>query len=371
MEEQKSKYEEIVNWVQARLDCGELDQGDRLESENELTAIFGVSRQTVRHAISVLDNRGMVDRRRGSGTYIKIPEKQERKITKTKRIGIVTTYVNEYIFLPIIQEMERVLSKSGYNMQVSFTNNSIEKERLILKSLLKDMAVDGIITEPARSGLPNPNLPLYRAIMDLGVPVIFLNSFYKELPAPYVGLDDKAAGKIAAEHLLQCGHRKIGGIFKADDGQGHERYAGYVEALMEAEVKVKGERIAWIDTEGLRSPVEDFHWVLKRLTDCTACVCYNDEVAKKLINICLEQGISIPEDLSVVGIDNSDLGIFCEVPFTSVENPVNDLGRTAALKMMELLNGHAVEHSMTLKPKVIMRNSVRMIDNMLNGGSEV
>jgi len=364
MAEHKAKYEEIVDWVEDRLHKKELADGSRLESENELTAIFRVSRQTVRHAISVLENKGLVERRRGSGTFIRIPRKEEKTHTKTMRVAVVTTYVNEYIFSPIIQEVEKILSKSDYDMQVSLTNNSIEKERLILTSFLKNMTVDGIIAEPTKSGLPNPNLPLYREIMDRGIPIIFLNSFYRELHAPHVSMNDKMAGKIVTEHLLQCGHRKIAGIFKSDDGQGHSRYAGYVEALMEAEIKVKGERIAWIDTEGLRSTPDYFEWVLKRLADCTACVCYNDEVANKLVAICLEQGIKIPDDLSVVGIDNSELSTFCEVPLTSAENPIKDLGRIAALGILELIHGHSVQEKMELDPKIVMRSSVKIIDSI-------
>jgi len=364
MAERKAKYEEIVDWIQSKLDNKELEDGSKLASENELTAIFRVSRQTVRHAISVLENRGLVERRRGSGTFIRISQAEERKHTRTMRVAVVTTYVNEYIFSPIIREVEKVLSKSGYDMQVSFTNNAVEKERLILKGFIKNTTVDGIIAEPTKSGLPNPNLSLYREIMDSGVPVIFLNSFYRELDAPHVSMNDKMAGKIVTEHLLQCGHRKIGGIFKSDDGQGHSRYAGYMEALMEADLKVKGERIAWIDTEGLRGSDEYFSWVLKRLAGCTACVCYNDEVANKLVAMCLEQGIRVPEDLSVIGIDNSDLANFCEVPLTSAENPIKDLGRIAAMGIIDLISGHSIQESMELDPAIVIRNSVKIIDSI-------
>ncbi|MGL6199602.1 MAG: GntR family transcriptional regulator [Lachnospiraceae bacterium] len=364
MEEQKAKYEEIVDWIKEKLDNKELEHGSKLPSENELKAIFRVSRQTVRHAFSVLEKQGVIERRRGSGTYIKIPQTEERKPMKTMRVAVVTTYVNEYIFAPIIHEVEKVLSKSGYDMQLSFTNNAVEKERMILKGFIKNMTVDGIIAEPTKSGLPNPNLLLYREIMDSGVPVIFINSFYRELDAPHVSMNDKMVGKMVTEHLLQCGHRNIGGIFKSDDGQGHSRYAGYMEALMEADLKVKGERIAWIDTEGLRGSDDYFGWVLKRLERCTACVCYNDEVANKLVAMCLDQGIRVPDDLSIIGIDNSDLAIYCEVPLTSAEYPINDLGRIAAQGIVNMISGHSTQESIELNPAIIIRNSVKIIDSI-------
>ena len=141
-----------------------------------------------------------------------------------------------------------------------------------MKSILDKKRVDGIIAEPTKSGLPNPNLNLYRQIMEQGIPVIFINSYYPELKAPHVSLDDKIAGKMATKYLIQCGHREIAAIFKADDGQGHRRYAGYIEALMEADIRIEDKRIVWIDTEAVRNRNmrEESSWILRRIQGCTA-----------------------------------------------------------------------------------------------------
>lgn len=362
MEVQLAKYEQIVKWIKDRIVSGDLTDGSKIKSENELVSMFHVSRQTVRHAISVLEQEGIVNRRRGSGTYIRIPIKIEKE--RTMRIALITTYVDEYIFPPIIEEVEKGLSREGYTLQISFTNNAIEKERQILNNLLENDVVDGIIAEATKSGLPNPNLSLYRKIMQKGIPIIFINSYYRELRAPHVSLNDKKAGKMVTQYLLECGHRKIAGIFKADDGQGHLRYAGYVDALMDADIKVRGDRIVWIDTEELRCMKEDAGRILKRLQGCTACVCYNDEVANKLAGICLEQGIHIPEELSIIGIDNSELAKLCEVPLTSAENQVRDLGRIAAREIMELIDEKEVYEDFELDTRIIVRKSVKIIHSL-------
>ena len=104
---------------------------------------------------------------------------------------------------------------------------------------------------------PSPNIGYYKQIQNMGLPLAFLNSDYPEIDAPCVSLDDRQAGRLVTEHLIQCGHERIGAIFKSDDGQGHRRYAGYVEALMKAEIKNEGERIVWIDTEDLRHLKEE------------------------------------------------------------------------------------------------------------------
>lgn len=358
MGELVAKYEEILTWIKGRLEKGELKPGDRVESEHQLCSQFQVSRQTVRHAIAVLEHEGVVERRRGSGTYVKATVNVQDKEKKTMQVAVMTTFVQEYIFAAIIQEIENELSRAGYGMQISFTNNSIEKERFILKNILEKNMVDGLIAETTKSGLPNPNLDIYKKIMSKGIPVIFINSHYSGLDAPYVSLNDKKAGKMVTNHLIRCGHRDIAAIFKADDGQGHERYAGYIEALMEAEIRIKGERVVWVDTEEGRHIREDGGWILRRLQGCTACVCYNDEIASRLVAVCLEQGIRVPEDLSVIGIDDSDLANYCEIPLTSARNPIRDLGRITALEMLEQMKGMPVPKALELDPEVVNRSSV-------------
>ena len=187
VKETSAKYEGIVRWIREQIEAEELQPGERIESEYQLCDRFGVSRQTVRHAIAVLEKEGMIEKRRGSGTYIKESGIIGVRRKKTMQIAVMTTFVQEYIFSGI----ENKMSRAGYGIQISITNNSVDKERFILKSILDKKRVDGIIAEPTKSGLPNPNLDLYRQIMEQGIPVIFINSYYPELKAPHVSLDDK------------------------------------------------------------------------------------------------------------------------------------------------------------------------------------
>lgn len=361
MTEQKSKYIEIVDWIKKKIENGELTIGNRIYSENELVAIFGVSRQTVRHAISILCNEGLLERRRGSGTYISKPKERKKD---TKRIAVITTYIDEYIFPSIIKRVEQRLSKEGYVIQLAFTNNSVEKERQILEGILRSKSVDGIIVEAVKSGLPNPNLHLYNALKEQDIPFIFINSYYPEIDAPHVSMNDRKAGHLVTQHLLSCGHRNIAAIFKCDDGQGMLRYAGYMDALIEADIRIRGERVIWIDTDEQRNLGEDAGRILRRIRNCTACVCYNDEVANKLVAICLEQGMKVPQDISITGMDNSDLTTYCEVPLTSAINPINELGEKVAQAMLDVLAGKAVDKAIELEPKLEIRHSVRMVSEI-------
>ena len=117
MEDKQLKYQELIKYLNNLIETDKLHPGDKLPSENRLSGMFGISRQTVRHAIGVLEEEGKVDRINGSGTYVRdlgamYPEKRSR-------IAVVTTYVDSYIFPTTIQGIEKVLFEKGYSVQIA------------------------------------------------------------------------------------------------------------------------------------------------------------------------------------------------------------------------------------------------------------
>jgi len=218
-----TKYLQIVSWIHQQIACGFLNVGDKLYTESELCERFGVSRQTVRQALGLLVTDGVISRQRGSGSYIN-GARVTRQAATTMNIGVISTYIDDYIFPSIIRAMEKALRKNNYSMQLCFTSNRIENERQALQSYIDKQSIDGLIAEPTNSALPNPNLPLYAQLAKMGKPVIFFNAYYPESDIPHIALNDRAAGKLATQHLIDMGHRGVAGIFKADDIQGHLRY---------------------------------------------------------------------------------------------------------------------------------------------------
>lgn len=237
------KYEKIAEWIRNEVEAG---------------------------ALSLLRKEGIVEGRRGSGSYI--TANVHRRTGKEIRIAVLLTCVDSYIFPALLRGMEAGLSREGCTLQISVTENAVEKERMLLKEFLRTSSIDGLIAEPVKSGLPNPNLGLYRELKSAGVPVLFVNSFYPEIDIPYVSLNDQKAGYIAARHLAECGHTRIGGIFKADDGQGRRRYAGYMQALMERDLKIRSQDVIWIDSNEMADMEGESEKFLKRLEHCAACV---------------------------------------------------------------------------------------------------
>ena len=353
------KYVTLVNWIKQQVIEGGLGYGDKFYSENELVSMFALSRQTVRQAVGILEQEHVVERRRGSGTYVIYGG--ARRHEKTMNIGVISTYLDDYIFTSIISGIEKELTANGYSMQLAFTHNRVENETRALRNML-DKCVDGIIVEPTKCGLPSPNSELYRSISEQGIPLLFFNAYYPTLPYPHVTLDDRKAGELATKHLLGAGHSRIAGIFKADDLQGHLRYAGYVDALQKAGVEVSSQNILWYTTEDIKYITEDFHRVRRILKDCTALVSYNDQIAYTVCRELRKAGIDLPSELSIVSIDNSDLADHCVVPLTSVAHPMKKLGATAARNMIKLIADPNFDATVDFEPKLVERSSVITIN---------
>ncbi len=329
-----TKYQKIAVRLKEQIADGTYGPGAKLPSEQELREQFGVSRQSVRKALEVLESEGLVRGYQGKGTYVVDPVREEQG--KSKRIAVVTTYVDNYIFPKIIQGIEQVLSGEGFQVQISFTNNRIRKEEEILESLL-DQGLRGLIIEATKSALPNPNLGLYRKLLEQGVQVLFLNSGYPELDCPVVALDDREAGRCAARYLLDMGHKEIGGLLKSDDGQGLRRYEGFLSELQKAGVHSDDNRFVWYDTGDIGHFDLMERRLLERLSGCTAVLCYNDVAAVEFMELLKRNGIRIPEDLSIISIDDTDLAEYGDTGLSSVHHPKERLGEKAARQMLAMV----------------------------------
>lgn len=350
-----TKYQQLAQWIKEQIAERQLPTGAKLHTESELCALFGISRQTVRQALAQLEEERVIERRKGSGSYVLAP--MAANGAPSMRIGVISTYIDDYIFPGIIRGIEQVLQREGYAMQLACTHNRVENERTILQQFLAH-PVDGLIIEPTKSGLPNPNLPLYAQLSACGILVVFFDAHYRDLPAPYVALDDRAAGRLATEHLIEAGHREIAGFFQSDDLQGHLRYAGYVDALLAAGLPLRAEHTVWFASEDIPALFDDDARISQRLDGCTAAFCYNDRIAASLVLFARTHGLQVPEHLSVVGVDNSPLALLCDPPLTSVQHPKEALGITAAENLLRRMQNPSFDATAIFPPTLEPRKSV-------------
>lgn len=352
-----SKYMELVKWVREQIVLEKLLLGQKLCTEQKLSEMFQVSRQTVRHAIKVLEEEGIVYRIQGSGTYIK----NVNITSKNKQFPIlfITSYENTSNFLSIKQGMEKILSCQNYSLQIAVTHNQVEKERTILENIIVHSQISGILVEAVKSGLPNPNLHLYKKIRKFKIPILFVNSYYPSLKMPHIGINNYMVGKKAVEYLISKGHSQIGGVFLFDDIQGHQRYAGFIDAMMKARLKIQDNSIVWLDTKDLKELEKLEEKLLDRLETRTSIFCHNDEIAFSLIKILKKQEITIPEDISIISVDNSEFAIKGEVKLSTIINPFEKIGEKAAENIITMIKDPIWNETYKSDIEIIERDSVK------------
>lgn len=355
------KYMDIVDWTLKQITTGAIKPKEKFLSESALGDKFNCSRQTVRRALEVLEQRGIVTRIQGSGTYISSVNlhnklQNDGNNTGVMTVGLISTFLDNYIFPSIIRGIEGIFSAGGLALQLASTNNLVAGETRALQ-LMMERKLDGLIVEPTRSALPCVNLDLYHKITQMGVPLIFIDSFYPELPIPYVALDDVKAGYVATEHLIKMGHRNIAGIFPHSNRQAHLRYLGYVKALTDNEITIQDERVFWYSKENMQQILYG-NPLLECISICTGVLCYNDVTAMMLTDFLRKNGKNVPYDCSVIGIDNSELAKFSNL--TSVAHPAEQLGEAAAKLLLSMINGSDGKNIL-FPPRLVKRSSVRNI----------
>jgi GntR family transcriptional regulator of arabinose operon len=125
---------------------------------------------------------------------------------------------------------------------------------------------------------------------------------------------------------------------------------------------VDDRKILWIDTEDQRNLKNIQDLVLRRLTDCTAVFCYNDEVAFGLVELLHKEGFKVPGQLSIASVDASELSLLADPQITSVPYPMEDLGKKAAENIVRLIDEPDFDANYLYRPNILVRSSVRKVN---------
>jgi GntR family transcriptional regulator of arabinose operon len=353
MKHNQHKYKHLSDLLRKDILDNVYPAGFKFDTEEQISNKYKLSRQTVRHAVQILEHEGLLRRVRGSGTFIN----SVTAAPKTKTLGVVSTYISEYVFPSIIRGIEEVAANRGYSYKLSATGNRIDTERRLLMSYI-EQPVDGLIIEGTKTAFPNPNISLYEQIIKSGTPIVFINGYYPGLEQhKYVVADDYAGGYAAAEYLINKGHKKISGIFKADDRQGHERYKGFIDAALKRGIEPHDNNIIWFTTE-TRNLIfsENGKELLNAVNSCSSIICYNDQMAVDVLNVLLDKGIKVPDDIAIISFDNSVYASVSAIKITSMDHPKEALGRAAAGKLINMIEGKA-EDSLIMPWSLVERGT--------------
>ncbi len=368
-----SKAAAITSRLRAEITGGGFRKGDKLPTEGELSARFGVSRQTVRKALAELGEEGLISSIQGSGSFVEFEAPSRRK---TMNITIITSYISEYVFPSILRGIENVVSGAGFTVNIRATNNSIANERKILLDLLEN-PVDGIAVEGTKTTMPNPNVELYGRLAEQGIPILMFNNYYPGLELPgyphvisqhermhtdlaatpmpnihHVILDDYAGGYALTEKLLKKGHSTIGGIFKSDDMQGFVRFSGYLDCMLYNGADYRDSNVIWYTTESsptikrfLNEHMGDAEF-LQMFRNCTAVVCYNDQAARFLLTM-MEKSSYQGSIRAIYSFDRYwDLDNSQGIETYSLGYPAEKIGSIIGSKLLDMIDGRETSSDM-------------------------
>ncbi len=356
------KYIQVADTLRREIAKGVFRDGQTLMTEEELRFRFDVSRQTVRQAIALLEDDGLVDRRRGSGTYVRHgPRRRQGMI----QVGVVASYITDYIFPSILQGLEVALNKAGAVMSLSATYNDYRTERSILERMLEGH-VDGLIFEGARTASETPNADLFQRFAERNIPVLFMNGYYPGMDGiPHLLMDDYGGGKTAAAAALDRGYTHPAGIFKTDDLQGAERLEGFMDEMKRRGVDVPQDRLLCFGTDErmtlYNTPAGKafVRMLLERRADCV--ICYNDVFAATLMDILIHQGVRLPEEMGFVGFDNASFSSVIRPTLTTLGHPKEEFGALAVEKILRMIGGDK-EKSETMPWNLIERESLPRVN---------
>jgi DNA-binding LacI/PurR family transcriptional regulator len=199
---------------------------------------------------------------------------------------------------------------------------------------------------------------LYRALADSRLPHVFVGRpLDGARPARYVDLDNSAGGRMAIEHLVSHGRRRIGTVAGPQDmAAGLDRLAGYRSALFEAGLPDGAVAVGDFTVAGGAAAAAD---LLDRNPDVDAVFCASDLMAVGALGVLAERGLRVPDDIAVVGFDNLGVAASSKPPLTTVVNPVVAMARRAGELLVDQLTGReSPSEPVIFVPELVERHSV-------------
>jgi DNA-binding LacI/PurR family transcriptional regulator len=275
------------------------------------------------------------------------------RMESASAIGLFVPEFSNPVFAALAEAMEMHAARSGLATILCNTHGSATRERDYVRMLL-ERGVEGMVFISAEITDVRGKHSHYAKLLERGARLVFVNGGSEDLDVTSVGVDERAAGRIATEHLVELGHERIGFV------AGHpyalptrEKTLGHLDALHAAGLEDGLIAHAEFTLEGGSIAVRD---LLARPSAerPTGVICSSDLMAIGAMQEALAQGLRIPRDLSIVGFDGIAASTWTNPPLTTVEQPIDEIARTA----VEALWGQVARPS-ERQPSYVFRPRLR------------
>jgi len=376
MPDANPKYVEIARTLRAEIGAS-LSPGDYLPSTRQLRARFGVTLGTVRQALALLEQEGVVQTLPFRGTVVLdqavtapgrarpavAPPGARTPATGTPPAVALVMPTPTYLLVSLAHGVERELRRHGMRLQLCGSLDvaagqagDLDAVANYEREVLETLARDGVAGVIWWSILGERNASAARALQGAGLPLVLVDEVVPGVDADWVGIDDFGAAVRATDHLLGLGHRRIAfaadqwGVIRYVTG---ERIAGYVDALQRAGVEAASGQplpphVRFRTTDdldrylppGLRplvlcSPADPVAPLLDLSPRPSAVLAANDHVAEFVLQSARIHGVRIPEDLAVVSFGNVDRYIGRHSTLTTVHQPFDLIGQRAVRLLLQ------------------------------------
>lgn len=275
---------------------------------------------------------------------------------RTYLVGLVVPDLLHPFFAEIAKSLSEVLRNSGYYLIVSSSDEDPDLEEQEINHLLA-RRLDTLIVASCRSTVD----VLFR-IEKQSTPYVLIDRNFPGLSPNFVGVDDEAVGRIATQHLIDIGCKKIAHIRGPETSPGVRRLDGYRRALSQNGLRPVDEYIIAEpkgDVESRQRGQDAMRELLKLNPRPDAVFCFNDPLAMGAMNYALDKGLRIPEDIAIIGCGNLHYDDSLRVPLSSIDQHSRRIGEEAARLTLRILNSKIPPKPETviLPPELIVRRS--------------
>lgn len=278
---------------------------------------------------------------------------------KSYLVGLVVPDLLHPFFAEVAKGASRTLRKKGYSLVLSSSEEDPELEKQEIEQLL-GRGLDAYIIASAQTGIDS-----LQQIERQGKPYVLVDRRFSQFQAPFVGVDDCAVGKMATEHLLEIGCRRVSYIGGRFTSPAIGRLEGYREALTKSGRQINESYImrqARGDDSSDVTGYEAMSLLLKLEQPPDGVFCYNDPMAMGAMKAVVESGKRIPDDIAIIGCGNLNYGSLLRVPLSSIDQESHSIGQQAAKLALALVAGQRSLHKskpVLMKPKLIVRESTQ------------
>ncbi|OXS61889.1 GntR family transcriptional regulator [Cohnella sp. CIP 111063] len=337
-------YSRIKDDIKRRIMEGEWLKNAKLPSSRDFAVHYQASVNTVEKAIKELCADGLLKRDSRRGTFVDSGVKAKAEHGGSGLVAASVIGIENPLWATALRGIEDVLHVHGFHLLSYSDDRSLEKLESLIKGAVAKR-VDGVILSPFvdRENLER-NKRLFEWLQSNGTPLVFLDRHLYDSDIPFVTSDNVAGAYSLTKLLIDHGHRNVVFIRNSDLSTLNERFLGFKQAYLDRGLEFSPEQDILIPTR-FENFEEEFEAYASRVAEvirlrgCTAVFAANDQIAEAVIAALNKLGMAMPGDVSLVSYDAVNLNRKFKLDVTGVNQPFYDMGRTAAVQLMNLIEG--------------------------------